>query len=461
MSSTHPAHWWPMGAVVTLGVAGTAATLNTTGRLRPTWEWLHHVSPEGWSAAAAWVAVAVGLATVLVGGRYAKQQVDRAQGQIQEAQAARLAQEKQSQTALETQIRLASEAISAQAEINQQTLKHDADEAQRVRREQAQPNVVLYSEPNPIVKQYIEIVVKNFGSTPAYDVRIEIDPPLKSTPNNISGVKPYEIPVPRFPFLAPGQEWRTGWDHSPTRKNHQKKWQSFKDKIKAEPNQTTSLEIQYLQTKAYTNLSPSEIASEMLLPTIHAVDIFYQSGDGNELKSAAALDYDVYSGTTWVDIKTIHDLTRTLEKQLSEQNKGLEAIHRRLAEFGTEHEGIWIYSSDDEEEKEFRRAIETAERLESREVQDNFDHELSGGSSGSPRRLLVPEDIVTSVVSDAKINDWYIPNKNDETNMGNAWRIAYIKIYDHPQVGIVYDLYNSGGKFVRVADGTRIKIIRS
>ncbi|MDZ7883155.1 MAG: hypothetical protein U5N53_09670 [Mycobacterium sp.] len=125
----------------------------------------HHVSPEGWSAAAAWVAVAVGLATVLVGGRYAKQQVDRAQGQIQEAQAARLAQEKQSQTALETQIRLASEAIAAQAELNQKVLKHDAEQEQKIRQEQAQPNVVLYSELNPTVKQYVEIVVKNFGDT--------------------------------------------------------------------------------------------------------------------------------------------------------------------------------------------------------------------------------------------------------------------------------------------------------
>jgi hypothetical protein len=49
--------WWPVGIVVALAVI---AVLDMTGQLEPTYPWLHdHVSPEGWSALAAWATVAI------------------------------------------------------------------------------------------------------------------------------------------------------------------------------------------------------------------------------------------------------------------------------------------------------------------------------------------------------------------------------------------------------------------
>ncbi len=94
-----------------------------TGTIGPIYRWVvRYFQPEVWSALAAWVAVGVGIVTVLVAGRYAKRQVEEARRQVSEAQSARLAQERQAQEALETQIRLANEAVIAQAKLNQQTL---------------------------------------------------------------------------------------------------------------------------------------------------------------------------------------------------------------------------------------------------------------------------------------------------------------------------------------------------
>ncbi|MFV1364100.1 hypothetical protein AAHH97_11750, partial [Mycolicibacterium elephantis] len=74
-------------------------------------------------------------------------------------------------------------------------------EARRTREERAQPNVVIYTELNPSVKQFIEIVVRNFGVTPAYNVKIAIDPPLKATPNLVSGDQLADVD-PRIPDFS-------------------------------------------------------------------------------------------------------------------------------------------------------------------------------------------------------------------------------------------------------------------
>jgi hypothetical protein len=96
--------WWPIAILIGLGIV---AALDMTGNLGKVYRWMvRYFPPEVWSALAAWVAVVVGIATIIVAGRYAKEQVAKAQGQI--------------------------------------------DEARRTREEQAQPNVVMYAEPNEV-----------------------------------------------------------------------------------------------------------------------------------------------------------------------------------------------------------------------------------------------------------------------------------------------------------------------
>lgn len=81
-------------------------------------------------------------------------------------------------------------------------------EARRLRFEQAQPYVVVCMEPSPASSWFVDLVVRNFGTTAAHDVRLQIEP----APQRHSG-KGDDVWLPAaIPVLAPGQEWRTYWD---------------------------------------------------------------------------------------------------------------------------------------------------------------------------------------------------------------------------------------------------------
>lgn len=88
-------------------------------------------------------------------------------------------------------------------------------EARRLRLEQAQPYVVAFMADASRPK-YVDLVIRNFGLTAAADVRVEIDPvPQRSV---FAGESWETVSWPaRIPVLVPGQEWRTLWDHIPSR----------------------------------------------------------------------------------------------------------------------------------------------------------------------------------------------------------------------------------------------------
>jgi hypothetical protein len=309
------AQWCAIAILIVLSVV---AALDMTGTLGSVYRWLHdHVSPEGWSALAAWATVLIALGA----------------------------------------------AVFAWFQVR---------EARRTREEQAQPNVVVYSELNPSVKQFIEIVVKNFGVTPAYNVKITVDPPLKAAPNSASGEQLADVPIPEFLILAPAQEWRTGWDHAVSREKYQKKMSRLIDIAQSEPNENEKLEREYWMTREKDETTPEQRLQKRFLPSRYKATVVYEDSNGKEFTTEAILDSDQYKGTTWVDIKTVHDLSKMLDKHLKEQMNGLEAIHRRLAEFGTEHNGIWIYGSDDNDEREHRRKVAEAEA----EQQRLFEEEI-------------------------------------------------------------------------------------
>jgi hypothetical protein len=320
---------------------------------------------------------------------------------------------------------------------------------------------VIYTELNPSVKQFIEIVVKNFGSTPAYDVRVMIDPPLKATPNLLSKGELADVPIPEFPILAPSQEWRTGWDNSVSRKRHQKKWQPLAGKTESEMTAEQKLEVQaHLSTTGKNDKPVEQAVMDMTLPARHNATAYYSDSRGKKFETKAVLDSEVFKGTTWVDIKTMHDLVQTLDKQLDEQNKGIEAIHRRLAEFGTEHEGMWIYGSDDDEERQYRRAITSAQRQESRESHAHIEWQLSGRHGDNPLTRIQPGDVTSIPIEDANIGDWCVPNNNESLEVGQAWRIAFIKRHIVDDFGAVYELFRSDGDSIREREGTLISCVR-
>lgn len=88
-------------------------------------------------------------------------------------------------------------------------------------REQAEeltkPNVAMYMEPAPQDWHLIELVVKNFGQTPAYNIRFEWhNPPTVGRYEQVYDdrfvdIVPLNLPA-EIPYLAPSQEWRIVWD---------------------------------------------------------------------------------------------------------------------------------------------------------------------------------------------------------------------------------------------------------
>lgn len=137
-------------------------------RTRAIYHWLHeHVSPEGWSALGTWTtAGVVAIATFFA---------------LRRVREARITLEKQ-----------------------------------------AQPNVVAYAALNSEFSNYLDLVVKNYGRTSAYHVKLKL-PVLTVTPyeNPVTGEQTTELCIPdEVAVLAPGQEWRTLWDSALEREQH-------------------------------------------------------------------------------------------------------------------------------------------------------------------------------------------------------------------------------------------------
>lgn len=134
------------------------------------WDFLGSWRSEQWSASAAVATVVIALVAAFVGLR-----------QLREAQTLRLQQER---------------------------------DALAVRREQAQPYVAVFMEPLVEVDaKFEELVIKNFGATAAFNIRVESEPMLAREWNGESQA----VPLPLIPTLVPGQEWRVLWDFFPTR----------------------------------------------------------------------------------------------------------------------------------------------------------------------------------------------------------------------------------------------------
>ena len=91
-------------------------------------------------------------------------------------------------------------------------IKHN----RRLVTEQTRPNVAMFMEPHPADWHVIELVVRNFGQTAAYDIQFSFSnpPTVAEYENSADGYADItELQLPReLPVLAPGQEWRMVWD---------------------------------------------------------------------------------------------------------------------------------------------------------------------------------------------------------------------------------------------------------
>ncbi len=86
----------------------------------------------------------------------------------------------------------------------------------QVASDEIRPHVGMFMEPHAADWHVIELVVRNFGKTPAYDISFTFPhPPTVAEYENATDgyADVVELQLPKqLPTLAPSQEWRTVWD---------------------------------------------------------------------------------------------------------------------------------------------------------------------------------------------------------------------------------------------------------
>jgi hypothetical protein len=243
------------------------------------YHWLHqHVSPEGWSALGTWATVAV--ATVA--------------------------------------------AFFA---------LHQVRELRLTRERQAQPNVVAFVRPDAKVYQFLDLVVANYGLTPAYHVKFDF-PPLTVSPyqNAVTGEQVTRLHIPdEIAVLAPGQEWRTMWDSAIERISKRDELGSrFEGLVK------------------------------------------FEDSRGNKFDNPAILDWDTHFDTNFVADKPDESAKAVAEK--------LSEISGVLKSYKSEHDGIWIYPVRADTERSYREAESAGHRA----ISDHITRALRGDHTPEP-----------------------------------------------------------------------------
>ncbi|WP_020574140.1 hypothetical protein [Actinopolymorpha alba] len=148
-------------------------------------------TPEHWSAAAAWVTVFVAVvATILALRQYRLTQESNRTAMLSAAQQSELTQE-----ANRNQVKAAIE---------------NSRLTQRLAEEEARPYVIAFMESSAASRFMIDLVIRNFGKTAAYDVQLRVEPVLKRTSDGDEVEKVWLPEV--IPTLVPDQEWRTFFD---------------------------------------------------------------------------------------------------------------------------------------------------------------------------------------------------------------------------------------------------------
>lgn len=163
--------------------------------------------------------------------------------------------------------------------------------------EQVRPHVGVFMEPHAADWHVIELVIRNFGKTAAYDIELwfphrptvaEYERAFDNHPDIT------ELQLPRkLTTLAPGQDWRTVWDSAPHRVE-------LGDVI----------ESRFTGTVTYYNRPDDRPAWK-----------FWQRGR-RPFETKVVLDWGALPPVPRVELMTVHDLAKR-EKQKLELLRGL------------------------------------------------------------------------------------------------------------------------------------------
>lgn len=155
-------------------------------------------------------------------------------------------------------------------------------EARRLREEQAQPYVVAFMESGRADPRFVDLVVRNFGKTSAYNVSMTIQPTPKRSTN---GPETADVWIfEQLPVLVPGQDWRTLWDFGPDR-------------------------------------------STSGLPDRHQAVVAFSDSQGHQLPELeSVLDWEVYKGRQWVTTYGTHEVAKALREMSKTMRRWRESV---------------------------------------------------------------------------------------------------------------------------------------
>jgi hypothetical protein len=217
--------------------------------------------------------------------------------------------------------------VAAVAAVRQITAAKDA------RVEEARAYIAVFMEFSGASSRMIELVIRNFGRTAAFDVRVTTSPAIQC-----SGVREVVWLPGVIPTLAPGQEWRTLWDFAPN----------------------------YLGAD---------------LPQQYDVTVSFRTVDGSEQTYSYSLDWGAYRGVVNVQVHSVHDGVTALREMRDSMKHWGEGIN-----------GLRVYVRDGESKDE-RERLQWEEAMIEAQADPDFGPRLSSGASGSdPQPTGAPPD---------------------------------------------------------------------
>jgi hypothetical protein len=215
--------------------------------------------------------------------------------------------------------------------------------------ERSRPHVAMFMEPHATDWHVIELVVRNFGKTAAYDVEFAFPyPPTVAAYENASDGYGHvsELQLPRtLASLAPGQEWRTVWDSALDRAE-------FGD----------SIESQFSGTVTYFDRPE------------HARRFWQRTR--RPLQTPIVLDWDSLPPVQRIELMTNHDRAKR-EKQKLELLRNLVTYFH----YATKETRPEVFRSEIERIK--RAAEETQDRWRTRQLDAPTDVTLRWGDAGA------------------------------------------------------------------------------
>lgn len=165
--------------------------------------------------------------------------------------------------------------------------RESREQAKALDTARSQPYVSVYMESSQATPSIIEFVVKNFGTTSASNIEIQVEPELLRTTN---GGEAEPLPIPeKIATLAPQQEWRTIWD------------------------------------VAHDRLPNKDI------PDLHQGRVTYDGIDDAHLSAPFALDWGLYRERSWVRTYGAHDAAKAMREIRDTLKKWNESVKGPLA----------------------------------------------------------------------------------------------------------------------------------